>query len=202
MSPEVRARAFEPFFTTKDVDKGSGLGLSQIYGFATQSGGTAVIESALGAGTTVSLYLPKGEISDVAEATPAEDPIAFHGRGKAVLIVEDQPDVREIMEMFLEGLGYQILTACDGVEAERILRGEQSIDLLLTDMVMPNGVSGLDLANGARRGRPDLKVVLASGYPREIGKRSPGWSEEFVFLPKPFRQHDLQEAVASALGLK
>ena len=202
MAPEVSARAFEPFFTTKDLDKGTGLGLSQIYGFVKQSGGTATIESAPGIGTTVSLYLPRGEIWRAAEATPTGEPSVPYGQGKTILIVEDQPDVREVMEMFLDGLGYRIVIARDGVDAKRVLESEQVLDLLLTDMVMPNGVSGLDLAESALRDRPNLKIVLASGYPREIGNRQGSRRSEFVFLPKPFRRHDLQEAIASALGVE
>jgi CheY-like chemotaxis protein len=200
MPPEVSARAFEPFFTTKSVDKGTGLGLSQIYGFVKQSGGTATIESVPRMGTTVSLYLPRGEIPSIAEAAPSEEASPHHGRGRTLLIVEDQPDVREVIEMFLNGLDYRILTARDGVEAEGILESEQSVDLLLTDMVMPNGISGLDLAQNARRKRANLKIILTSGYPREIGNWQGGWPDELVFLPKPFRRQELREAIASAFG--
>jgi signal transduction histidine kinase/DNA-binding response OmpR family regulator len=199
MSPEVSAHAFEPFFTTKDVDKGTGLGLAQTYGFAKQSGGTAAIESAPGAGTTVSLYLPRGQIRSVAEATLPEGAGTPNGHGKTVLIVEDQYDVREMIEMYLDGLGYRTLTARDGLEAQRILASGQPIDLLLSDMVMPNGVGGLDLARSARQCRGDLKIVLASGYPHEISIGEDGWSDEFIFLQKPFRPEELARTIARAI---
>ena len=199
MTPDVQRRAFEPFFTTKDVGKGTGLGLAQIYGFAKQSGGTATLESALGQGTTVSLYLPRA-LAEAGEETPAPtEPRVTEGRGKTVLVVEDQPDVREVIEMFLSDLGYRILTAPDGVAAQKVLAGDEPVDLLLTDVVMPNGVSGIDLALGARRLRQDLKVVLVSGYPRDMQNRADGFSE-MIFLEKPFRQAELAATISRVLA--
>jgi PAS domain S-box-containing protein len=200
MPPDVREHAFEPFFTTKDVGKGTGLGLAQIYGFAKQSGGAATIESTMGHGTTVSLYLPR------AETSTAQDDVSPHaarppkGRGKTILVVEDQPEVREVIEMSLNELGYRILTAPDGVAARQVLESDETIDLLLTDIVMPNGVSGIDLAQAARRLRQDLKIVLVSGYSRDDQARAGGLSDEFIFLEKPFRQAELAGAIAAALG--
>src|SRR5215471_6254022 len=161
MAPEVLRRAFEPFFTTKDVGKGTGLGLAQIYGFVKQSGGTATIESTPGEGTTVSLYLPRAETEIIEEQPSAIAREAARGNGKTILVVEDQPDVLEVIEMFLDGLDYRILTATDGVAARKLLESDEAIDLLLTDVVMPNGVSGLDLAQHARRLRQDLKIIRA-----------------------------------------
>jgi nitrogen-specific signal transduction histidine kinase/ActR/RegA family two-component response regulator len=201
MAPEVRRRAFEPFFTTKDIGKGSGLGLAQIYGFVKQSGGTATIESALGRGTTVSLYLPKAEaavIEDEEEAPP-DGAAGMPGHGKTILVVDDQPAVREAIEAPLARLGYRILEAADGLAARKLLESDQPIDLLLTDVVMPHGVSGLDLVDEARRLRRDLKIVLVSGYLREFGGRAGGLSG-VIFLEKPFKQTDLANAVATALG--
>jgi len=159
MTRDVQRRGFEPFFTTKDVGKGTGLGLAQIYGFAKQSGGTATIESALGKGTTVALYLPRVDREIVEEQPPSAEPAAVPGYGKPILIVEDQPDVLEVIEVFLEGLDYRILTAADGVAARKLLESNEPIDLLLTDAVMPNGVSGMDLAHEARRLRQDLNAI-------------------------------------------
>ena len=177
MTRDVQRRGFEPFFTTKDVGKGTGLGLAQIYGFAKQSGGTATIESALGKGTTVALYLPRVDRE----------------------IVEDQPDVLEVIEVFLEGLDYRILTAADGVAARKLLESNEPIDLLLTDAVMPNGVSGMDLAHEARRLRQDLKIVMMSGYLRDPHSRADALPD-LVFLEKPFRQTELAHAITGALS--
>ena len=114
-------------------------------------------------------------------------------------IVEDQPDVLEVIEMFLDGLDYRILTAVDGVAARELLESDEAIDLLLTDVVMPNGVSGLDLAQDARRLRQDLKIILVSGYLRDIDNRSGGLTG-LMFLEKPFRQTELADTIAAALG--
>jgi CheY-like chemotaxis protein len=199
MAPEVRRRAFEPFFTTKDVGKGTGLGLAQIYGFVKQSGGTATIDSVLGQGTTVSLYVPRAGSVITEEQLAATDGPALRGQGKTILVVEDQPDVLGVIEMFLEGLDYRILTAADGVAARKLLENGEAIDLLLTDVVLPNGVSGLDLARDARRLQQDLKIVMMSGYVRD--PESPaGALPDVAFLGKPFRQAELANAIAEALG--
>jgi CheY-like chemotaxis protein len=201
MPAEIREHAFEPFFTTKDVGKGTGLGLAQIYGFVKQSGGAATIESTIGRGTTVSLYLPRAKAETVAGEAHRTAPIpAAPGEGKTILVVEDQPDVRDVIEASLADLGYKVLTATDGVDARRVLESEETIDLLLTDLVMPNGVSGLDLAERARRLRQDLKIVLVSGYSRDAQIRARGADGGFVFLEKPFRQAELARSVAAALG--
>src|SRR5579883_302933 len=199
MQPHVREHAFEPFFTTKDVGKGTGLGLAQIYGFAKQSGGAATIESTIGSGTTVSLYLPRAEAPRAEDEPSAKGAAHPAGRGKTVLLVEDQPEVRDVIEASLQGMGYRVLAAPDGVAAQKILEGDDPIDLLLTDVVMPNGVSGIGLAEAARRLRQDLKIVLVSGYARDEG-RAGSVPEEFVFLEKPFRQDELANAVAAAFN--
>jgi PAS domain S-box-containing protein len=198
MAPEVQRRAFEPFFTTKDVGRGSGLGLAQIYGFARQSGGTATIDSVVGKGTSVALYLPRAD-SEILEEEPAgAKKEAVAGNGKTILVVEDQPDVLNVIEIYLDDLDYRILTAADGVAARKLLESRESIDLLLTDIVMPNGVSGFELAQEARRLRQDLKIVMMSGYVRDPQSRV-GTMSDIVFLEKPFRQSNLASAIASAL---
>ncbi len=198
MSAETQRRAFEPFYTTKDIGKGTGLGLSQIYGFARQSGGTATIDSAPGAGTTVSLYLPRATAA-VEEASSPAPHAPRAGKGKTILLVEDQADVRDVMENALAGLGYRVLTASDGVAARQVLRREEAIDLLLTDAVMPHGVSGLDLAREARALRRDLGIVVVSGYLREALDRGRELAD-VVFLEKPFLLSQLADTVAAALA--
>ncbi|HJU19414.1 MAG TPA: PAS domain S-box protein [Stellaceae bacterium] len=196
MPAEVRDHAFEPFFTTKDVGKGTGLGLAQIYGFVRQSGGAVTLDSAVGKGTAVSLYLPRAQAA-AERGIPTNMPAAAEaGHGRTVLVVEDQPEVRDVIEASLSELGYRVLTAADGVEAQLLLDSEESIDLLLTDIVMPNGVSGLELAERARRLRQDIKILLVSGYSRDAQIRPGG----FAFLEKPFRLAQLAEAVTAALG--
>jgi PAS domain S-box-containing protein len=201
MPPEVQRRAFEPFFTTKDIGKGTGLGLAQIYGFAKQSGGTATLDSTPGKGTKVALYLPRASAPAAEESAAAGQTTTVSGAGKTILVVEDQPEVREVIETSLGELGYRVLTAPDGAAARGVLASEETIDLLLTDVVMPNGVSGLDLAREARQLRRNLKIVLVSGYPREAGGQR-GALEDLLFLEKPFRQSELAETVAAALGDK
>ena len=198
MTAEVQQHAFEPFFTTKDVGKGTGLGLAQIYGFAKQSGGTVTLDSALGAGTQVALYLPRAHEAVTSQPSRRSSDIARHGNGKTVLVVEDQPDVREVITASLDELGYRILTAADGVAARLVLREPETIDLLLTDVVMPNGVSGPELAREAMASRPNIKVVLVSGYLRDTDKgqlAGPGVSR----LSKPFTMAELASTIATAM---
>jgi PAS domain S-box-containing protein len=199
MSPEVQLHAFEPFHTTKDVGKGTGLGLAQIYGFVKQSGGTATIDSVPGKGTTVRLYLPRAASPITDEELSSSERKTVRGHGKTILVVEDQPDVREIIEMSLGDLDYRILTAPDGMAARQVLASDEAIDLLLTDIVMPNGVSGLELAHEARQLRRGLGVVVVSGYHREFESQTdndPG----LIFLEKPFRPTELADTIADALN--
>jgi PAS domain S-box-containing protein len=187
--PAILSRVFEPFFTTKEPGKGSGLGLSQVFGFAKQSHGHAEIESEVGRGTTVSLYLPAAAPGAVeAEATPAPRADA-RARGTA-LIVEDDPDVLEATVGALRALGYDVLTAENAPAALDMLRRRQPIDLLLSDVVMPKGMTGVELAREARRLRPEMKVLLASGYPRAVleANASP---DEFPLIAKPYRLDEL-----------
>jgi PAS domain S-box-containing protein len=199
MSADVLARAFEPFFTTKDVGKGSGLGLSMIYGFAKQSGGHLKIYSEVGHGTTVRLYLPRhaSMATSVALATAARPD---HPRGgETILVVEDDPLVRNFVVFQLRDLGYEVVEAADGPAAEKLLRDGASIDLLFTDVVMPGGMTGRQLAEKARQRRPGLKTLYTSGYTEESivhhGKLDPG----VHFLSKPFRRQDLAVKVREAL---
>jgi PAS domain S-box-containing protein len=199
MPPDVIEHAFEPFFTTKEVGKGSGLGLSMIYGFAKQSGGHLKIYSELGHGTTVRLYLPRLS-AEAAPATTALAGPADHPRGgETILVVEDDADVRRFVVGQLRDLGYRVLEAADGPSAQTILDSDQSIDLLFTDVVMPGGMTGRQLAEGAKQRRPNLKTLYGSGYTENSivhqGKLDPG----VHFLAKPFRRQDLAVKVREAL---
>jgi len=196
MPPEVQQHCFEPFYTTKDVGKGTGLGLSQVYGFARQSGGTATVDSVVERGTTIALYLPRTDAA-IEEISAPNETIAVSGQGKTVLVVEDQEEVREIMEMSLSERGYRVIVAPDATAAHKIIESDETINLLVTDVVMPSGINGIELARWARRVRQDLRIVLVSGYSRQMKPQDGG--EEFVFLEKPFRPSELAETIAAAV---
>jgi len=198
MNPETLERAFEPFYTTKEVGKGSGLGLSQLYGFVRQSGGTARIASTVAGGTTVTVYLPKA-VRETAQPEPASPPTKPKG-SETVLVVEDDPDVLDIAVETLCDLGYRILVAYDGVEAMAILERDEPIDLLFTDIVMPYGINGIQLARQARKLRQDIKVLLTSGYTMQTLSAEYGAEKEFTIIGKPYRQAELAEHVRRALG--
>ncbi len=190
MLPEVAARAFEPFFTTKGVGRGTGLGLSQIHGFAAQTGGRAEFDSAPGKGTRLSIILPRSEGSPAgrgeaqqAEALPP---------GLKVLLVEDNDQVRPFAENLLAELGCDVLTASSAEEALALLDRER-VDLLFTDVVMP-GMSGLQLASQVRARAPELPILLASGYSEELVR---GAASSFEMIPKPYGLTDLSRAIGA-----
>jgi CheY-like chemotaxis protein len=196
MTAEVIGHAFEPFFTTKEVGKGSGLGLSQVYGFVAQSGGHVAIDSTPGAGTTVTLFLPATELHAAGDPAHPEDQT---GAGAAkILVVEDDPDVLDVAVESLRLLGYVVLTAPDGPSALAVLRRDPDIRILLSDIVMPHGMNGVELAREAVRLRPELRVLLASGYPVAALPRNGGDDsvlKEFPFLSKPYRSSQLAAAL-------
>ncbi|WP_137152717.1 PAS domain S-box protein [Devosia sp. FKR38] len=197
MSADVRERAFEPFFTTKEKGRGTGLGLSMIYGFAKQSGGHASIYSEPGRGTTVNIYLPRhGEVASTAEEPESHEPIST---GKTVLVVEDDPRVRKLTVSRLEALGYATLVAADAHEALHILAREIGIDLVFTDLVMPGGMSGYELAHRIAVDYPGLQVLLTSGYADELVRRDADAIAHLKVLGKPYRQADLARAIAEAI---
>ena len=194
MPAEVAARAFEPFFTTKDVGKGSGLGLAQVYGFARSAGGTARIESAEGRGTTVVLLLRRTATRPAAAEPAGEAPAAgaAHGAGR-ILLVEDDPIVASTVAAALEDAGWETVRVGTADEALPRLAGGQPFDVLLSDIVMPGTLSGIDLAAEARRLRPGLPVVLSTGYGEQVAD---GLGLEL--LPKPYRIAELLAALDRA----
>jgi PAS domain S-box-containing protein len=198
MSPAVLSRAFEPFYTTKEVGKGTGLGLSQVYGFTKQSGGTARIESRAGVGTTVRLYLPRQDGEPAIDGVAATEGEAARSPSATILVVDDDDDVREMTVEMLSDLGYRIRVAINGPEALAILRRDKSVDLLFSDVVMPAGMSGVELARAARRLRPDLRVLLSSGHPGDTGSQA--IQPEFPFIAKPYRPSTLGPRIAEALA--
>ena len=197
MSPEVRARAFEPFFTTKAVGKGTGLGLSMVYGFVRQSGGHVVIDSAPGKGTTVALYLPKVAQHPEAEAEPLQAP-PIQGHLERILVVEDNKELLELTSQMLAESGYRVLCAKSGAEAMEIMRRGQEFELLLSDIVMPNGLNGVELAREARRMHPGIKILLTSGYAGDTLERHRAVGE-FPIIDKPYRLTELARRLRSVL---
>ncbi len=198
MTPDVLERATEPFYTTKQPGQGTGLGLSQVYGFARQSEGFLEIESTPGSGTTVRMHLPRV----TASASDAKHSAAMRGGSGTVLVVEDDPLVRELVTAQLQDLGYATVSAGSGPEALQALSGAgaAAIDLMLTDMVMPGGMSGAELVRQARALHPGLRIVLTSGY---VAGSAPGSGESLSgvpMLPKPYRQTDLARIIEQSLG--
>jgi signal transduction histidine kinase len=187
MPPEVRERAFEPFFTTKGPGQGTGLGLSQVFGFVRQIGGHVAIQSAPGRGTTVTLYLPLGSATDTAVGGTAAPPRlhANSGVGWSVLVVEDEPAVRAVAVDMLQDAGFAVLAAPDGPTAIALLKEGAQADILFSDVVMPGGMTGVDLAREARRLRPTIGVLLASGYAAEALAEH-GGAGEFEIIGKPY----------------
>ncbi len=194
MTPEVQRQAFEPFFTTKPEGGGTGLGLSMVYGFVKQSGGHINLYSEPDHGTSFRLYFPITEAAPAAAVRARDDESEPTGT-ETVLVVEDQESVRYTAVSILEHLGYRTLTAADGQGALRLLEADSSIDLLFTDVVMPGGLHGPALAARATRLRPQLKVLLTSGYPKDLmNGESP-----FALLRKPYQNDELARAVRAAL---
>lgn len=186
MTPGVIAKAFDPFFTTKPIGQGTGLGLSMVYGFAKQTGGHVRIDSRLGEGTQVILYLPRNQAEDAPPPGPqqqTEVPSAMHG--ETVLVVEDEAAVRMLVVEVLNELGYQVLEACDAGSALPHLHSEQHLDLLITDFGLP-GLNGRQLVESARQHRPELKVLFITGYVPDEEMRNDFLGPGMDILPKPF----------------
>jgi signal transduction histidine kinase/CheY-like chemotaxis protein len=198
MPADIAQRAFQPFFTTKGEGKGSGRGLAMVYGFARQSGGTAEIESRVGSGTTIKLYLPCSDETALCELPPPPVHPATP-RKPSILVVEDQDEIRCLLAESLEQCGHEVKTSCTAQEAIALLEQDAArIDVLVTDFTLPGGMTGLDLARKARALIPDLKVLTISGNATEEVIRA-SCLERGAFLAKPFRPSDLTRAVAELL---
>jgi len=200
MSPEVLARAFEPFFTTKDVGKGSGLGLPQVYGFAYQSGGQVTIDSEVGVGTIVTLLLPRSSQEPVegtsgADSSGARVPRGDGARRGHVLLVEDDREVSALTREMLSNLGFSVTHVTGAEAALGALANARAIDVVLSDIMMPGGVSGVELAREIRDRHPNLPVILTTGYVEAAARMKDG---EFQLLLKPYSL----EALAEALGVE
>jgi len=193
MNADVAARVFEPFFTTKETGRGTGLGLSQAYGFARQSGGAIAIESAPGQGATVRIYLPFAQGAVETAAAPAAVQAARRGPALKVLLVEDDLAVGDMVEAMLTDLGHAVVRAERPAEALKILRRKLPFDLMLTDVVMPGGKSGVDLAHEAVELRPGLPIILSSGYTGET--LSAAAQAPWPLLLKPYSSEALAETI-------
>ena len=194
MPPDVVARVFEPFYTTKAGGRGTGLGLSMVYGFAKQSGGSVKIESQVGRGTTVRLFLPLagGELRNAATQTA---PVIPSAEPRTILVVEDEPDVRTIVRRQLESLGHRVLVAEAATEALLLIQGPGAPDLLLTDVVLKTGINGIDLAEAAREARAGLPVIFMSGYTAVPEAQQRIRDTGAPLLSKPFTTPQLERAV-------
>ncbi|UXI66464.1 PAS domain S-box protein [Tahibacter amnicola] len=194
MTPETLSRALDPFFTTKEYGKGSGLGLSMVYGFAKQSGGHLSIDSQLGYGTHVDLYLPvhQGEAR-----SQAITKLPIEGGRETVLVVEDEPLVLDVAVAFLRSLGYDVIVATDARGALEQLARSPAISMLFSDVILGDGMTGDELARTARQSRPDLPVLLTSGYERTPHRPDAG--DTFDLLRKPYRREELAAALRRAL---
>ena len=199
MNEEVRAKVFEPFFTTKEIGKGSGLGLSQVLGFAKQSGGGVRIESRLGEGTSVHIYLPKAEAEvEAARTQTAAPPRPAAGafRGAMILLVDDDNEVREVTRAMLHEHGHRVLEAGSGGAALDILEREPGIELLIIDFAMP-GMNGAEVARLVHAQRPDLPVLFVTGF---VDRGALAGVDESRIIAKPFLPDELAEKVRLALG--
>jgi CheY-like chemotaxis protein len=203
MSSEVSVRAFEPFFTTKDQGKGSGLGLSTVYGIVTQAGGHIQVWSEPGAGTTISLYLPATAVAVAAADDDADGDGARSGLAagtETILLVEDDPAVRQLTERILRTAGYEVLPSADGREALTLAVGNHHIDLLVTDVIMPD-MNGQQLADRLTALRPGLPVIFTSAYTRGVLAFAPD-NPAVSFLEKPYTASAITDRVRAVMDAR
>lgn len=198
MTPEIREKVFEPFFTTKEVGKGSGLGLSMVYGFVKQSGGQIILDSEPDVGTSFEIYLPR-----CIDAAPDPDSHAetgpVQGGREKILVVEDQEQVREVVVRMLTRLGYRVVAAHDGPSALLALADHPVVDLLLTDFVLPGGMNGSDVSSAAKSSHPGIKILVMSGYRGGTAAADGPSSGEVEFIAKPFSEAELATKVRAVI---
>jgi two-component system cell cycle sensor histidine kinase/response regulator CckA len=198
--PEILPRIFEPFFTTKPVGQGAGLGLATVYGIVKQHHGWLEVQSQVNHGTTFHVFLPAWVGDQPRQTSPAPGPVAPAGARETILVVDDEPDLRELVAQILETDGYQVILAGSGPEALEQWAGRRgNIHLLLTDIVMPDGLSGLKLAHRLQSEDPRLRVIYTSGYTAGQASEELAQVEERNFLPKPYRPHTLLRIVRECL---
>lgn len=199
MKPQVVERAFEPFFTTKPIGQGTGLGLSMVYGFARQSGGQVRIYSEVGMGTTICIYLPRydGEATN----TAGDDvlPENMKGSGETILVVDDEATIRHLIDEVLDEQGYTVINAGDGAAGIKVLQSGARIDLLVTDVGLPNGMNGRQVADAARSLRPGLKALFITGYAENAAVGNGHLEPGMELLTKPFTIEALSMKVAEIL---
>lgn len=200
MSPETIKRAFDPFFTTKPIGQGTGLGLSMIYGFARQSGGQVRIYSELGSGTTMCIYLPR-HVGEADEPAANIDDAAVHdGNGATILVVDDEATIRHLVDEILDECGYTVIGAGDGAAGIKVLQSGAKIELLITDVGLPNGMNGRQVADAARSLRPGLKVLFITGYAENAAVGNGHLEPGMELLTKPFAMSDLVRKVQEMLS--
>ncbi|KPW67824.1 hypothetical protein ALO81_200235 [Pseudomonas cannabina] len=187
MPPEVIAKAFDPFFTTKPIGQGTGLGLSMIYGFANQSGGQVRIQSEVGKGTAITIYLPRYNGAAVKDESAVDKaPVEFTRSGENILIVDDEPTVRMLLTDALGDLGYTLIEAADSLAGLKLLRSDVHIDLLITDVGLPGGMNGRQMADAGREVRPYLKTLFITGYAENAAIGDEQLGPGMRVLTKPF----------------
>ena len=199
IEPDDIERIFEPFYTTKEVGKGSGLGLSMVYGFMKQSGGHVGVYSEIGKGTTVSMYVPLDTSLSSAGTARSQNRESEPQGYETILIVEDNEGVREVAAEFLEELGYTVIVASDGPSALMILTRRSDIDLLFSDIVLPGGVMGTQLAERALQLRPSLPIVFTTGFASPDVLHDSTVDANHMMLSKPYRKSELANMIRSAL---
>jgi CheY-like chemotaxis protein len=197
MSPAIRDQVFEPFFTTKSGSKGSGLGLSMVYGFVKQSGGHIRIYSEEGHGTTIRLYLPPASLVEDMAAPPIAQILSGN---ETILVVEDDPLVRDFVVVQLRSLGYKTIAAADGLEALAHVKRGADFDLLFTDVILPGGMNGRELSDEIMKRRPGTKLLYTSGYTDSAIIHHGRLDEGVLLLSKPYRKSQLAGMVRKALG--
>jgi two-component system NtrC family sensor kinase len=195
IAPDIIKKIFDPFFTTKEVGKGTGLGLSQVYGFAQQSGGSVVVKSEVGRGTTIALILPRSH-AVVPTLPERATPQATRRAEGTILVVEDNPEVRDVAATLLEQIGYRVLRVENGADALAQLQRGPAINLVFSDIVMPNGMNGIHLAQEVSKRYPTVRVLLTTGY-SDVTMAA---ENSFAVLRKPFDLAELERAVREALA--